>query len=490
MGEIIARARPTQALAFTGERLTTDYGGQTEIEHLHRYLLAREWCRGKDVLDVASGEGYGTAMLAQVARSTVGVEIAQDAVDHATAAYTATNLRFLAGDARTLPIEDACVDVVVSFETIEHFAEQAQFLAEVHRVLRAGGLFIVSTPDRDNYSPAETPANPYHVQELTRTEFETLLGSRFQHVGLLSQRPVFGSVMLPSSGNDATPLSYERRGNDHFEGSVGLSRPQYYFALASDAPLPALPASIYIDTGRLGMESPAEAAARTARAEQLLEAHRGQASTAELAELQRHANDLADERRRHAVDLDTLRRQSEDEVLALRAALARAEATAALHQDTVAELAAQQAELAARQAELAGAHGEIKGLVSANEMAERAVRQLSRDVATAKEPLSAATAALQAKELELQQLRRDHGELTAVKEDALARLADRRAAELDLRRDLGTAMTRLAEAKAERDAAQARVHTLETDVSGIHASTSWRLTRPLRAVGRNLLRRP
>ena len=45
-------------MPFTGERLTLDHGGQTQIEHLHRYLLAREWCRGKDVLDVASGEGY------------------------------------------------------------------------------------------------------------------------------------------------------------------------------------------------------------------------------------------------------------------------------------------------------------------------------------------------------------------------------------------------------------------------------------------------
>jgi len=71
MGEIIARAVPEAPLAFTGERLTSEHASETEIEHLHRYLLAREWCRGKDVLDVASGEGYGTWMLAQVARSAL-----------------------------------------------------------------------------------------------------------------------------------------------------------------------------------------------------------------------------------------------------------------------------------------------------------------------------------------------------------------------------------------------------------------------------------
>jgi ubiquinone/menaquinone biosynthesis C-methylase UbiE len=148
MGEIIPRPIPPTPLPFTGERLTSDYGGQTEIEHLHRYLLARGWCRGKDVLDVASGEGYGTAMLAQVARSAVGVELAGEAVQHAAAAYARDNLRYMQGDARDIPLPDAACDVVVSFETIEHFQEQQRFLNEVRRVLRPGG-----TADREHAGP-------------------------------------------------------------------------------------------------------------------------------------------------------------------------------------------------------------------------------------------------------------------------------------------------------------------------------------------------
>lgn len=83
MGEIIKWPKPSSLLSCTGERLTTRYGGQTEIEQMHRYLMAREWCRDKDLLDVASGEGVGTALLAQVARSAVGAEIAVEAVDPA-----------------------------------------------------------------------------------------------------------------------------------------------------------------------------------------------------------------------------------------------------------------------------------------------------------------------------------------------------------------------------------------------------------------------
>jgi len=262
MGEIFVWPKPSNPLPFTGERLTTAYGGQTEIEHLHRYLVAREWCRDKDVLDVASGEGYGTALLAQVARSAVGVEIAPEAVDHANNAYRANNLSFVVGDARSLPGPDATFDVVTSFETIEHFAEQRRFLSEIRRVLRPGGLLIVSTPDRDNYSPAESPANPFHVRELAREEFDALLRSYFAEVSVLLQRPMFGSVLFPNGASKAAPLCFERRGDGHFEGSDNLPRPQYVVAFASSNPIPALPPSVYIDTGRLGMLRPSDAEAQ------------------------------------------------------------------------------------------------------------------------------------------------------------------------------------------------------------------------------------
>ena len=261
MGEIIAWPKASNPPPLTEGRVTASDGGQTEIERLHRYLTAREWCRDKDVLDVASGEGYGTALLAQVARSALGVETAPDAVDRANTAYRANNLSFLVGDARFLPSPDAAFDVVTSFETIERLAEQRRFLSEIRRVLRPGGLLIASTPDRDNYSPAESAANPFHVRELTQAEFETQLRSYFAQVSLLLQRPVFGSVMLPNGGGKAAPLCFERRGERHFEGSLNLPRPQYVVAFASDERVPP-PPSVYIDTGRLGMLRPSEADAQ------------------------------------------------------------------------------------------------------------------------------------------------------------------------------------------------------------------------------------
>ncbi len=219
LGEIFKRVVPDTPLEWTEERLTTATAGQVEIEHLHRYFLARALCRGQDVLDVASGEGYGAALLAQTARSVIGVEVSAEAVAHAAEAYRQPNLRFLEGDARHLPLDDASVDTVVSFETIEHLYEHDQFLAEVRRVLRPGGRFIVSSPERDIYSPSGSSANPYHVRELTRAEFSALLRDSFAHVRLLGQRPMLGSVLVSEGDGASQSLTFEKRGPCHFEAA-------------------------------------------------------------------------------------------------------------------------------------------------------------------------------------------------------------------------------------------------------------------------------
>ncbi len=245
MGELIKRERASRPIAFSGERLTGAASGQVEIEHYHRYLLAREFCRGRDVLDVACGEGYGTALIAQVAASAIGVELDPAVVTAARAEFDRPNLHYQQGDARALAIPDASVDIVVSFETLEHLAEQDQFLGELRRVMRPGGLLIISTPDRDVYSPVGSPPNPYHVLELARSEFESLLARHFHHISFALQRAIIGSVIFGT--NEGPPVrSFERRSDALFESSQQLARAPYVIALASDRALPAFPDSIYV----------------------------------------------------------------------------------------------------------------------------------------------------------------------------------------------------------------------------------------------------
>lgn len=250
MTDRIERAAAADPAPFTGERLTNAVTGQLEAEHYHRYLLARDLCRGKDVLDVATGEGYGAAMLAQQAASVVAFDLDPHAIGRARRAFPRANLRFVTGNARRPPVLDGTVDVVVCFEALEHFDEQEEFLAEVRRVLRPGGLLLVSTPDRDIYSAPGAAPNPYHVRELSRPEFVALLGARFAHVALARQRAVATSAILPET--EAAPRQvFERDGDHHFCLDAQLPRAPYLIACASDVPLPPLPASLLILHGDL-----------------------------------------------------------------------------------------------------------------------------------------------------------------------------------------------------------------------------------------------
>jgi ubiquinone/menaquinone biosynthesis C-methylase UbiE len=246
MGELFRQIRPATSIEWTGERMVPGQTGAIEAEHFHRYFLARELCRGKDVLDVASGEGYGASFLAQTARSVVGVELDSTSVEHANQEYGAPNLRYIAGEATKLPVEDRSVDVAVSFETVEHVLDQQLFLHELKRVLRPNGLLIISTPDMNIYSAPGTTSNPFHVRELTETEFREILSAAFRNVAIVRQRALSGSAILPDTIADGTTSVFERRDTQTFEADRKLLRAPYLVAVASDQNLPAIGVSLYI----------------------------------------------------------------------------------------------------------------------------------------------------------------------------------------------------------------------------------------------------
>jgi SAM-dependent methyltransferase len=164
-------------------------GADTLWAHLYRYRFANRYVRGRDVLDVACGEGYGAAaMLRAGARSVVGVDIDPTICEYARRKY---GVDTRPGDAASLPIGDASVDVVVSFETIEHVPDTGRFLDECSRVLRPGGRLVISTPNVDVYNPTRDPEhNPFHCSEMTVTEFVEAISGRFHAHRLYTQRPV------------------------------------------------------------------------------------------------------------------------------------------------------------------------------------------------------------------------------------------------------------------------------------------------------------
>ena len=234
-------------MKFTGERYVPTEQGRIRLEHCHRYATVLEIVAGKTVLDVACGEGYGAALMSDVAASVTGVDIAEDAVRHATNTYgDKKNLRFCRANTLALGFADATFDVIVSFETIEHLAEQAQMLAELRRVLRPNGTLVISSPNRPVYSEQNNEQNPFHVKELDFNELELLLKSQFPAVKYYGQRMMMGSVIQPVDGNQGAYRAWHDDGVSIKAQSSKFSEPVYFLAVcaAKESILPILHASV------------------------------------------------------------------------------------------------------------------------------------------------------------------------------------------------------------------------------------------------------
>jgi O-antigen biosynthesis protein len=240
-------------LEWTGERFVP-WAKEPAVayEHLHRYLWASSFAKGRRVLDLASGEGYGADMLARQAAFVCGLDIDEDAVRHASEKYRRPNLQFLKGSITAVPIhESSSFDVITCFEAIEHIDQHDELLKEVRRLLKPDGLFVVSTPNKEAYNAPGEPANPFHVREITFDEFNALLTRHFSRVSYLGQRVHPASSMWPiglADGASVREFTVERRDGE-FQALVDDQRPAlYYVAIASDAASVECQGSVLLDS--------------------------------------------------------------------------------------------------------------------------------------------------------------------------------------------------------------------------------------------------
>lgn len=222
-------------MKFTGERYIPTEAGEIRHEHLHRYAWCVPLAAGKDVLDIACGEGYGSAMLATRAKSVVGVDIDEGSVRHAEIAYKEfEGLRFRRGDAAEIPLENNSMDLVVSFETIEHHDRHHEMMSEIRRVLRPDGVLVISSPNRDVYSAMSGQHNEFHVKELDFKEFDATLREQFKKVRYFGQRLAVGSSIftLDKSASTSKFDAYTDTGDKVEPRPASLLNPVYFIALA------------------------------------------------------------------------------------------------------------------------------------------------------------------------------------------------------------------------------------------------------------------
>lgn len=197
-------------LKDTGERVIPEKMKITNdllIEHLARYQFACEYVYGR-VVDFASGAGFGSHIIAKKCKGSVdevvGVDLDPEAVNYASATYYHPLSHFMEGDVTDpeLPEKLGQFDCILSFETIEHIEDEAQFLANIYNMLKPGGTLILSTPfGKGRGIPCGLP---YHVHQLTVDEFQHLFPN-YASAAFYFQK---GALIMPADflGDENFPL--------------------------------------------------------------------------------------------------------------------------------------------------------------------------------------------------------------------------------------------------------------------------------------------
>ena len=233
-------------LEWTGERYLpfidpSVCGAEIHYEHLHRYAFASQYVKGKKVLDLASGEGFGSSILAQSAQCVMGVDMDHETVLHASRTYKSANISFIEGSILNIPIKGRKIfDVIICFEAIEHVGDHDSVLHEITRLLKDDGILIISTPNKKTYSDDTGYMNPFHQKELNYPEFLKLLKTNFTFAYLSGQRVFSGSSIFPVSSEKITSSSefvIERVGSHFSFSEVDEPQPRYFIAIASNIPL-------------------------------------------------------------------------------------------------------------------------------------------------------------------------------------------------------------------------------------------------------------
>jgi len=157
-------------------------------DHIARYIFAKRYVLKKLALDAGCGAAHGVYLLASDCHAVIGIDISVTALTYARRYHSGDNIEFLAQDATNLGFKSETFDVVLSFEVIEHLKSHRAYLREIRRVLKDGGILLISTPNKTIMSPGRRrPLWKWHHVEFYADEFKTLLKEFFEDVRMFGE---------------------------------------------------------------------------------------------------------------------------------------------------------------------------------------------------------------------------------------------------------------------------------------------------------------
>lgn len=184
------------------------------------------------MLDLVCDDGYGSSLLASVAKHVIGVIQSPEVMQYAGKKYLRENLEYRAWDGTAIPLPDNSLDMVVHLASVERQVNCQSMMAEYKRVLTSGGVLIISSP------PSKHENEHYH------NELVTLLSTNFKQVAIFDQKMVCGSGIFPENCSGAfVSCSVTDRNSERMKSTPGLLKPLCVLAVASDIALPPMACS-------------------------------------------------------------------------------------------------------------------------------------------------------------------------------------------------------------------------------------------------------
>jgi ubiquinone/menaquinone biosynthesis C-methylase UbiE len=168
----------TMASVYTTEITSESIPSDNPIHQrlLRPYVLAPQYVKG-DLLEVGCGEGRGIDWLLPAVTSYTAIDKIAPVIEMLQQKYPKG--KFLSGNIPPLSsFADNSFDSVVSFQVIEHIQDDRLFLKEINRVLKPGGIALLTTPNR----PYSLSRNPWHIREYTAQELTNLAKAYFSKV--------------------------------------------------------------------------------------------------------------------------------------------------------------------------------------------------------------------------------------------------------------------------------------------------------------------